>query len=114
MKKDLNYIAALEKAVSEKYGELAIINPKSGWNPEKEQVYIEQTKESYKKEARAENSQEKVDLGGVLISKKLINSNNNRQCTYCKKYSFNRDDDLYLTKYTSCHICYIQHIEGRK
>ena len=37
MKKDLNYIAALEKAIAEKYGEIATINPKSGWDPEKEQ-----------------------------------------------------------------------------
>ena len=36
MKHDLNYIAALEKAITEKYGELTIINPKSLWTEEKE------------------------------------------------------------------------------
>lgn len=113
MKKDLNYIASLEKAISEKYGELAIINPKSGWNPEKELEYIEDIKEAYKKESKAETTQQKVDLGGVLIAEKLINNKDNRQCVHCKKYSFNRDDLLYLTKYNCCYICYIAKIEGR-
>jgi hypothetical protein len=114
MKHDLNYIAALEKAISEKYGELAIVNPKGNWNPEKEKEYIEQTKESYKKEALADKSQERVDLGGILIAKKLINKNIDRQCCICKKYSFNREDDVFLTKYKSCQICYIDKIEGRE
>ena len=114
MKKDLNYIAALEKAITEKYGEIATINPKSGWNPEKEQSYLEQTKEAYKKEYSSQKNSEPVDLGGVLISKKLINNNINRQCISCQHYSFNRDDDVYLTKYKVCHTCYIAKIEGRE
>jgi hypothetical protein len=114
MKRDPNFIAALEKAVREKYGDSAIINPKSGWDPEKEQSYIEQTKETYKKETKTEKSQEIVDFGGVLIAKKLINNNVDRQCRFCKKYSFNRDDDVYITKYKSCNICYIANIEGRE
>jgi hypothetical protein len=113
MKKDLNYIAALEKAISEKYGQEATANPKAFWSPEKEKEYIEQIKETYKKESLVEKTQEKVDLGGVLIAKKLINKNAKRQCEYCKKYSFNRDDDVYLTKFSSCQICYIKYFEGR-
>jgi len=114
MKRDINFIAALEKSVREKYGELTITNPKGNWNPEKEKEYLEQVKESYKKEFLAEQTQEKMDLGGVLIAKKLFNSNNNRQCNECKKYSFNRDDDVYLTKYQVCTICYIAKFEGRE
>jgi hypothetical protein len=114
MKRDLNYIAALEKAIGQQYGDIATINPKSLWNQEKEQEYIEQIKESYRKEAQAEKSQQNIDLGGVLISKKLLIKNIERSCSYCKKYSFNRDDDLYLTKYNCCYICYIAKVEGRQ
>ena len=114
MKKDLNYIAALEKAVTEKYGLDATINPKNGWTPDKEQKYLEEVKNAQIKEYKLENKQEKVDLNGVLIAKKLINNNVDRQCRFCKKYSFNRDDDVYITKYKSCNICYIANIEGRE
>ena len=40
MKKDLDYIARLEKAIEEKYGKEAIINPKSNWTDEKEKQYL--------------------------------------------------------------------------
>jgi len=114
MKHDLNYIAALERAISEKYGEVATLNPKSGWDEEKEKQYMEQVKEKVKLESKNEQSQEHIDLNGVLISKKLINSNNKRNCEYCNTYSFNRNDDLFLTKYETCYKCYIKYIEGRE
>ena len=45
MKKDLNKIAYVEKAIAKKFGQEAIINPKSGWTDEKEEEYLEQLKE---------------------------------------------------------------------
>jgi hypothetical protein len=114
MKRDPNFIAALEKSAKEKYGDQVIINPKSGWDTVKEKQYLEDVKSAYKKESGNEASQEKIDLGGVLIAKKLINNSSNRQCCNCKKYSFNRDDDVYLTKYQVCTICYIAKYEGKK
>jgi hypothetical protein len=113
MKRDLNYIAALEKAMREKFGEVTIQNPKSNWDPEKEKIYLQQSKEAYKKEAEAESSRELADLGGILIDTGLINKKQNRQCNKCEKYSFNRDDDMFLTKFSCCHICYIKYFEGR-
>ena len=50
MKKDLNYIASLEKAISKKYGKEAVQNPSSNWTPEKEKEYLEQLKENKAKE----------------------------------------------------------------
>lgn len=113
MKRDLNYIAALEKSMSQKYGAEAIQNPAQGWTPDKELKYIEEVKEARKKEYAAEQSNEKVDLNGVLLPKKLINKNSDRTCKFCKAYSFNRNDDLFLTKFKSCFKCYIEKIEGR-
>ena len=34
--KDLNYIAAVEKAIAKKYGSETIQNPKGNWDDEKE------------------------------------------------------------------------------
>lgn len=112
-KKDPNYVAALEKAIKEKWGELATMNPKFFWNPDKEQEYITSAKEVVKKEAGNEQTREKQDLGGILIPKKLI-SRNNKSCTACKEYSFDKKDDVYLNKFTTCYKCYIRHIEGRE
>lgn len=112
-KKDPNYIPALEKAIKEKYGELATMNPKFFWNPEKELEYLEEMKKSLKKETSNEQTREKEDLGGILIPKKLLNKNN-KICIVCNEYSFNKKDDVYLIKFSACIKCYIQHIEGRE
>jgi hypothetical protein len=114
MKKDLNYIAALEKAVKEKYGDLATMNPKHFWNEEKEKEYIEQTKKAVVKERTSQESKEKVELEGVLIPKKLINKTSDRQCAVCKAYSFNKKDDVYMNKFVSCYKCYMIYIEGNE
>ena len=53
MKKDLNDIASVEKAISRKYGEETIINPKSTWDEIKEEMYIEQLKEVVKKDTES-------------------------------------------------------------
>jgi hypothetical protein len=44
-KKDPNFVAKLEKAIAEKYGEETIQHPQRDWNEEKEKQYIEDLKE---------------------------------------------------------------------
>ena len=39
--KDPNYIAKLEKAIGDRYGEETVANPRSGWNDEEEKIYQE-------------------------------------------------------------------------
>ena len=112
-KKDPNYLPALEKAIKEKYGEMATMNPKFFWNPLKEQEYLDDLKKSLKKESKNEETREKEDLGGILIPKKLINKNN-KNCIVCEKYSFDKKDDIYLNKFSTCYKCYIKHIEDRE
>ena len=41
---NLDKVAAIEKAISKKYGKKTIQNPKSRWNDEKEAEYLEQQK----------------------------------------------------------------------
>ena len=113
--KDPNFIAKLEKAISKKYGEDAIQNPRKYWNEEKEKDYQEQIKKAYKKELRRENKNEKVEVDGVLISKKLLNKEPTRRvCPVCSEYSFNISDDIYMKKFDCCHKCYIRWVEDRE
>ena len=42
MSKDYNYIAAVEKAISEKYGKDTAQDFRSTWAPDKEKKYLEQ------------------------------------------------------------------------
>ena len=47
--KNYNKIAAIEKAIKEKYGAEAVVNPKSDWDENKEKEYLDQMKELYSK-----------------------------------------------------------------
>ena len=40
-----------------------------------------------------------LEIDGVLIPKKLVNDKTSHTCVNCNKYSFSREDDIYLTKY---------------
>ena len=54
MPKDLDYIARLEKAISRKYGNEAILNPMANWSEEREKEYLEQLKTLDKKQAKGD------------------------------------------------------------
>ncbi len=112
-KKDPNYVVKLEKAIAEKYGEEAIQNPKKNWTEEKEAQYVEDLKILYQKRQELD-SEDKVDVDGVLINKKLFSKESNRSCPVCNTYSFSYRDDLYMTKFQCCEMCYIKWVEGRE
>ena len=111
-KKDQNYIVKLEQAISKKYGEKAIENPKKYWTEEKEKEYLAQLKDLYSDDNQEEDELEEVN--GVLIEKKLLNRESNRSCPICSKYSFKSVDDVYMTKFNCCKRCYIQWVEDRE
>jgi len=96
-----------EKAIAEKYGDEAIQNPRSNWTPEKEKKYLEQLKQVAKKEREIDDKLNLVEYNGVLLSKKLLNRRENRNCPECKVYSFTTKDDLYMNKYKCCFMCFI-------
>ena len=112
--KDPNYIAKLERAISQKYGEEAINNPKRFWNDEKEKDYLEQIKEDARKFREMISKEEKVEAHGFLINKKLLNKDTNRTCSICENYSFHIRDNVYMSKFECCLKCYIQWVEGRE
>jgi hypothetical protein len=117
MKKDLdlNDIARFEKAIAKKYGNEAIENPRKHWNDEKEANYQEQIKILAKKELQGEEKDDKVELDGFLISKKLLTRETTRRvCPICTTYSYKIRDDVFMNKFDCCFNCYIQHVEGRE
>jgi hypothetical protein len=111
-KKDPNYVVKLEKAIAEKYGEEAIQNPKKNWNEEKEAQYVEDLKVLYEKR-HTTDSEDKVEVDGVLMDKKLFSKESKRSCPVCNTYSFSKRDDVYMTKFQCCEKCYIQWVEDR-
>jgi len=114
MKKDLNEIAKYEVAISKKYGKEAIQHPKSDWSDEKEKEYQQQIRELYQKEVEYREKNEKVEVDGILISKKLFSRDEDRVCPVCSSYSFELRDNVYMTKFDCCFKCYIQWVEGRE
>ncbi len=96
--KDPNYVAKIEQAISKKYGEETIQNPKSRWTDEKEREYVSQLKDLYKQRDQLESEEE--EIGGVFINKKLLNKESSRSCPVCSTYSLNtKNRDATIKKY---------------
>ena len=112
--KDFDRIAAIEKAIKTKYGDEAIVNPKAGWDDEKEKEYLAQMKEHYSSLRKSEHAQEKVDVNGIKISKKLLNRESLNNCPVCGAFPKKTMDDVCLVKFECCSNCYIQYVEGRE
>ena len=113
-KKDWNKLAKIEQAISKKYGAAAVQNPRGNWTDEKEQEYLDQIKKLAKKESHLCDKDEKVEVNGILIPKKLLNRESNRTCWTCGTYSFDIRDDVYMSKFECCYKCYISWVEGRE
>ena len=114
MNKDPNYVVRVEKAIAEKYGKEAVQNPRINWTPEKEEEYKQQLKDFLERTRKDRAASEKVEINGVLISKKLLSRDTNRSCPVCSEYSFSSQDDVYMNKFKCCFKCYIEYIEGRE
>ena len=69
---DLNKIAKIEKAIRQKYGELAIANPKSFWTQEKEEAYLLELKELYQEDIKNKEYNEKINKDGFLVAKNYL------------------------------------------
>ena len=107
-KKDWDKLAEFERAISKKYGAEAVQNPKANWTDEKEHEYLDQLKKLSEKEMELYEKDEKVQLNGILVPKKLLNRESNRTCPVCDTYSFDVRDDVYMNKFDCCWNCYIQ------
>ena len=115
MDKDWNHIAKIEKAINQKYGKEAIVNPSSEWSEEKEKEYLEQLKEMSIKQTSLDEQQEKVKADGFLINKKLLTRETTiLNCPVCTKRLKTVKDDIYNSKFECCQKCYIEYVENRE
>jgi len=113
-KDKLNKVAAYEKAIAEKYGAETVQNPHANWDEDKEKEYLEQQKELYKKTMTNERYQEKIDVNGIKVSKKLFSRDSLQRCPICLSLSKKAADDVCFLKYECCHSCYIHYVEDRE
>ena len=113
-KKDWDELVKVERAIIKKYGKEAIQNPKANWSEDKEREYLSQIKNLSKKETELHEKDEKVEVNGILVPRKLLNKESNRTCPVCNTYSFNVRDDVYMNKFDCCWNCYIQWVEDRE
>lgn len=114
MNDDPNRIAAIEKAISKKYGAEAIQNPRQNWDESKEKEYAIQMKELYSKISSNEERSEKIDIDGLKVSKKLFNRESLRNCSVCSAFSKKSMDDVCFIKFDCCSECYIKFVEDRE
>ena len=112
--KDLNYIANLEKAIKNKYGDEAIENPAKHWDQEKEQNYMTQLKHFIQKQKKIEDDRTLENVDGVLVSRKLLNKEGILNCSTCGSKLKTINDDIYFNKYECCERCYIKYVDGRE
>jgi hypothetical protein len=112
--KDLNYIAALEKAIKKKYGEEAIQNPALFWDEEKEKDYLSQLEDFVAKQRKYELGAEPKNVDGFLITKKLLNKERKINCSACFNLLRKINDEIYMLKYDCCEACFIEYVEGRE
>ena len=112
--KDLNKIAAIEKAIKEKYGDDAITNPKAFWDEDKEKEYLEQMKEFYAKTSKNSEWEDKIDVNGIKVTKKLLNKEPRKNCPVCGEFPKKSMDDVCLVKFDCCNNCYIKYVEDRE
>ena len=109
---DSERISAFEKAIEEKYGSNAILDPSSLWTQEKEKSYLDQIKlvEKYYRQQAKENYS---DQGGFILKEKLINRKSFASCSYCNEQAYKSNDEVYMTKFNCCFKCYVKYLEGR-
>lgn len=113
MKKDYDHIAAVEKAIAEKYGKDAAQDIRGGWGEEKEKEYLSQIKNINKYKTTQEKHTTEI-AENTFISEKVIRRKDDRQCPVCKTYSFSMKDDLYMNRFSCCYECYVDFVVERE
>tara|TARA_B100000686_G_C16418042_1_gene775700 strand:+ start:315 stop:740 length:426 start_codon:yes stop_codon:yes gene_type:complete len=114
MKRDQKFVVEVERAMSRKYGQEAVQNPKSHWDDQKEKDYLEQLKKVQEKEDNLKEKRQKIKQDDVFIDKRFLDKKAERSCPVCSTYSFSPQDDLYINKFSCCKECYIVFVEHRE
>ena len=112
-KKDPNYLAAVERAIAEKYGKNTVQDFRNEWEEDKEKDYLIQLKERSALKGTRNKKYTTIEDGSVQIRKPNKDKAADRTCPVCKTYSFSQKDDLYMNRFECCYKCYIDFVEDR-
>jgi len=112
--KDYNYIAAVEKAITEKYGKGTVQDFRSDWPEQKETEYLRQLKKRNKRRLTFALKTLPEIKGDVLVKNPAKERSADRTCPVCKTYSFSSRDDLYMNRFHACYACYIEFVDQRE
>ena len=99
-------IAKLENIIRDRHGDIAVQNPLSEWNIEKEKEYIDQLRKIYYKKNNNSDLVEKKEEDGFYLYKKLLNREGIKNCSICESILLKSEDDLYYLKFKCCKKCY--------
>lgn len=113
MKKNYDQIAAVEKAIAEKYGKEAAQDIRGDWSEEKEKQYLEQLKSAASALAKRKKNTTQI-AENTFISEKAQHRNGTNTCPVCKTYSFSMKDDLYMNRFSCCYDCYMDFVVDRE
>jgi len=113
-RKDPNYIAAVEKAITEKYGKDTVQDFRNEWEECKEKEYLKQLKDMVSKKDMNLDAKRQLVIGDVKINQRRLKQKQDRTCPVCKTYSFSRKDDLYMNRFKCCYDCYVDFVEYRE
>ena len=113
-KKDWDYIAAVEKAVAEKYGKDSVQDFRSEWENLKEEKYLKQVTDARIEKQKRNASHTTVERGDIVIKRRTNKIKTERSCPVCKTYSFSRRDDLYMNRFQCCEKCFVEYVEYRE
>jgi len=113
-RRTLEELQQIEWAIKQKYGDLAVADPRQFWNADKEEDLKKQLKENETKYLLREENEEKTEKDGFLISKRLLTARKSESCPVCKNYFTETKDSVYLLKFECCQKCYILYVEDRE
>jgi hypothetical protein len=106
IEKDLNKIAGIEKAISDKWGEEAVVNPKANWSRDKEEKYLIQLSELQRMASSSGHEEETFSEDGFYLKKRLFTTDEAPICPLCGNRSTKSTDDVYFIKFGMCENCY--------
>ena len=113
MAKKIEELEKLEKHIRINYGEIAIVNPKSLWNKEKEDKFREDFLRLEREKKEKQEIIEEVD--GIVVRKnKKNNKIEEKKCLRCNLIIKNSIDIVSYEKFECCYNCYIKYFEDRE
>jgi len=114
MKKDINFLPKLEKAIQDKYGSNAIRNYKDLPEDFKNSLAAEIQDFEYKIEQKKMQKPSKHFDGFFIIGSLIKENNSERVCKVCDSFSFDISDEIYFHRFDCYQKCYIQFVEDRE